>query len=232
LLDIGHYDELSAHYGVPVVIDAAASLGTLDHNGLGFATGCRHMTVFSLHATKLFAMTEGGLIYSADPDMVDIVRMMSNFGFQDSRMAMMPGLNGKMDEITALMGLRKLGEIDHCAGHRWQMAHAYSNALPGLTRQYFDGERQAFVFMPMLLPNATAVRRQSILDHLANVGVHARTYFSPHLAEHPFFQKNSIAGDLTVTDEIASRIICLPMSDALTIEHVRIVSDALHEVCA
>ncbi len=65
-IDLERYGWLSEKYGVGVVIDAAASLGTVDMAGRGFATGSRFAVVFSMHATKAFATAEGGLVYSAD----------------------------------------------------------------------------------------------------------------------------------------------------------------------
>ncbi|WP_204316194.1 DegT/DnrJ/EryC1/StrS family aminotransferase, partial [Serratia marcescens] len=61
-IDLARYARLSEQHDIGVVVDAAASLGSLDAAGRGFGTGARFASVFSMHATKTFATAEGGLI--------------------------------------------------------------------------------------------------------------------------------------------------------------------------
>ena len=65
-IDLDRYAWLQRRYDVGVVIDAAASLGTIDEAGRGFGTGAPFAFVYSMHATKTFAVAEGGLIHSGD----------------------------------------------------------------------------------------------------------------------------------------------------------------------
>ena len=104
-IDLAWYERLQQAYGVPVVVDAAASLGTLSANGEGFGTGFSGSVIYSMHATKSFATGEGGLIYSADAQRIATLRAMTNFGFGEPRNATMMGLNGKMSEVAALLGV-------------------------------------------------------------------------------------------------------------------------------
>ena len=101
---------------MPVVVDAAASLGTFDAHGRGFGSGFAGSVVFSMHATKSFAVGEAGLIYSADPDRIARLRAMSSFGFGEPRTATMPGLNGKLSEVSALLGRLRLADYDGITG--------------------------------------------------------------------------------------------------------------------
>ena len=80
-IDIDRYNRLSERYGVPVVVDAAASLGSQNDSGLGSGAGSRHPFVYSMHVTKTFSTSEGGLIYSADELLIRQLRTMANFGF-------------------------------------------------------------------------------------------------------------------------------------------------------
>ena len=86
-LDLDRYDWLARRYDAALVVDAAASLGSLDMAGRGFGTGCRGAVVYSMHATKTFATGEGGLIHSGDVKLVDALRAMANFGFESGRSA-------------------------------------------------------------------------------------------------------------------------------------------------
>ncbi len=229
-LDMDRYDRISERHDVPVVVDAAASLGSLDALGRGFGTGSRHSVVFSMHATKTFAVAEGGVIYNADPDALAAIRAMGNFGFTEPRMARLPGLNSKLGEVTALQALAKLAEFPSVVTHRIALAEQYVRSLPGWTFQKMVGQRHAHQFMPMLIPASYPGTRAAFLDELRHHGVGAATYFSPHLIEQPYFRDTCVAGDLQTTERISSRIVALPMSDALTCEHVTLICDLLREL--
>jgi dTDP-4-amino-4,6-dideoxygalactose transaminase len=229
-LDLGHYDRLSQRHGVPVVLDAAASLGSLDAAGQGFGHGCRHAVVYSMHATKTFATAEAGLIYSACPERLARLRAMGNFGFAAPRIASLPGLNAKLSEVHALLALARLDGFEAIVERRATLAAAYRALLPGWGMQRPTGRRLAFQFMPVLLPEALAGARPALLARLAARGIGAAHYFSPHLAEQPYILTNSVVDDLTVTDRLSRRALSLPMADAMTEAEVAEVCDALlHE---
>jgi dTDP-4-amino-4,6-dideoxygalactose transaminase len=231
-IDLARYDQLSRRHNVPVVIDAAASLGSQNREGNGFGAGFGQPVVFSMHATKAFATLEGGLIYCADKAVIARLRAMANFGFHEPRTASLPGLNAKMSEVAALLGLAKLDEFDAVIERREAAAARYRANLNECVFQRLTGRRTAHTFMPLLLPESRAGRRSEIVRALADRGIGAGTYFSPHLAEHPYFEKNSAKGDLTVTEDIARRILVLPLSDTIAMEEVDEVCRVLMAVSA
>ncbi len=225
--DVARYDRIADRYGVPIVIDAAASLGTLNNDGSAAGAGSRHAVVYSMHVTKTFSTSEGGLIYSTDRELVRTLRTMGNFGFGEPRMATMPGLNSKLSEVAALLALQKLSGFDDVAQHRAMLAEVYRAELAGWTFQEMQGRRHAYQFMPVLLPEG--MKRVDVMARLAEHGVGAGHYFSPHLAEQPYFQKYGINCDLRVTDRIAARILSLPMSDVMTPAEVYTVCAVLRD---
>jgi dTDP-4-amino-4,6-dideoxygalactose transaminase len=230
-LDLDRYQSLADHHHAAVVVDAASSLGSVDADGRNFGTGSRLVFVYSMHATKTFAVGEGGLIYSADQDAIRIFRDMANFGFASGRSATMPGLNAKMSEVTALLARAKLRDITAIIAHRHTLTAAYRAALPGFGFQKTLMRQQAWQFMPVLLPPRLASSRPVIMARLARQGIGSGAYFSPHLAQQPYFKANCLAGDLRVTENIAGRILALPMSDLMTLEEVGIVCAALRQAC-
>ena len=151
-IDLERYGWLSEKYGVGVVIDAAASLGTVDMAGRGFATGSRFAVVFSMHATKAFATAEGGLVYSADAQRIAALRRMANFGFGSERSAESAGLNAKLPEVLGLLAAAKLEGFESVSAHRAELYDAYLRGLPDFTFQRVTARRQAAQFMPVLLP--------------------------------------------------------------------------------
>lgn len=226
-IDLERYARLTAQLGVPVVVDAAASLGTSDTRGLGFGSGFGGSVVFSMHATKSFAVGEGGLIYSADPDRIARLRVMSNFGFGETRTATMAGLNAKLSEVGALLGRLRLADYDRILARRAALLHRYRDALPELDFQLKAPGMQAHPFVAALLPSELSGRRAAIRTELADRGIVTGTYFSPHLLEQPYFQKVCVAGPMPICDDVSARAISLPLFDTMTHREVDQVAECL-----
>ena len=231
-IDLDRYEWLQQRYNVGVVIDAAASLGTLGADGLGFGAKAPFAVVFSMHATKTFAVAEGGLVHSGNTALIETIRSMANFGFEGSRSAAMPGINAKLPELLALAARLKLAEFDAIAANRAAIEAAYRDALGDFQLQRAYGTRRAMQFMPVLLPEPLARQRRDLIAALAEKGVQAGQYFSPHLAEQPFFKASAIIDPTPVADRVAARVISLPITDAMTPADAVEIATRLKAVCA
>ena len=229
-LDLDRYRRQAARIGAGLVIDAAGSLGTVDSHGDAFGKGSPDAVVFSMHVTKVFATAEGGLVYVADGDRLRRLRAMANFGFANDRRAEMAGLNGKLPEVLALLGLSRLRVLDQVADHRAALAGLYRREFGALTTQQVIGVRIAYQFMPVALAGSLAASRDEVVSALADTGIGARTYFSPHLWEQPYFASVCAAVELPNTDDLARRILSLPLSDRMSEEQVEHVCRALWSI--
>jgi dTDP-4-amino-4,6-dideoxygalactose transaminase len=229
-IDLERYQRITSQLGVPVVVDGAASLGTFDAQGHGFGSGFAGSVVYSMHATKSFAVGEAGLIYSADKDRIARLRTMSSFGFGEPRTATMAGLNGKLSEVTALLGRLRLRDYDSITQYRAALAHRYRTMLPELEFQTQAPGIQAYQFVPALLPRELSGRKAAIREELASRGIATGAYFSPHLMEQPYFQKTAVAGPLPVSDDVSARMISLPLFDTMTNQEVSKVVEELRSV--
>lgn len=232
--DIGldRYEALSRRYGVPVVVDAAASLGTVAHDGFGFGTGFSGAVVFSMHATKSFSTGEGGIVYSGDARVATAVRTICNFGFGQPRTATMAGINAKLSEVGALLGEMRLDDYEDVVERRGELVEFYREELPAMSFQKAGRGRQAHQFASALLPRQMARHRGAIQAALAVRGIGTAAYFSPHLAQQDYFQKNAVSGDLFVCDDIASRVLSMPLFDGMTTADARHVATAIREELA
>jgi dTDP-4-amino-4,6-dideoxygalactose transaminase len=231
-LDLSAYAALSSRYDVPVVVDAAASLGSIDRDGRQFGTACPFPTIYSMHVTKTFSAGEAGLVYSNDAETIAELRCMANFGFGQPRSATMLGLNGKLTEVAALLCREKLSDIDAIVERRCRLADVYRREIPALTFQAMRGPRHAYQFISALLPKDDPRATSDIVAQLAALGVTARTYFSPHLAVQPFFRQNSTFFDLPVTEAVAEKIVSLPLYDDMTAQDVATISERLRAILA
>ena len=233
-IDLERYENFSRRFNVGVVIDAASSLGTQDEQGDGFGAASRFAAVFSMHATKAFAVAEGGLIHSSDAALIKRLRAMANFGFESGRSAIFPGLNAKLPEVLALMARARLANLDAVCLHRSMLEARYRSMLSSCELQKVRGRRRAMQFMPALLPDIVAACRPDIIAAMDAEGVGAGCYFSPHLGEQPWLRSHAVVDRTPVADQVAVRILSLPLTDRMTIDDVdrvvETVTDAIRKV--
>ena len=230
-LDLPRYLALADRYSVPIVVDAAASLGSIDADGKAFGSGFPWPVVFSMHATKSFSVGEGGIIYSDDPQQISRLRSMGSFGFEQTRSATMLGLNSKLTEVAALTGLLQIQEFAGVVQRRAALASLYAIQLENaFDSQRLSGQHKACAFQSILLPRHLAPSRRVLIEKLQSMGIGAATYFSPHLAQQPYIQKRAVYGSLAVTEDIASRVLTLPLFDGMTSQQVTLVVACLRHV--
>uniref|UniRef100_UPI0035CC61A2 DegT/DnrJ/EryC1/StrS family aminotransferase n=1 Tax=uncultured Sphingomonas sp. TaxID=158754 RepID=UPI0035CC61A2 len=231
-IDLDRYAWLQREHNVGVVIDAAASLGTIDDSGAGFGTDAPFAVVYSMHATKTFAVAEGGLLHSGDTALITRLRAMANFGFEAGRSATLPGINAKLPEVIAVMARAKLAEIDSVCDHRAALEAAYRADLHGVAFQRAQGQRRASQFMPLLLPEPLAPRRDAIAAALDAEGIGSGRYFSPHLGEQPLFQRTATILPTPNADAVSARALSLPVTDAMNVADVGVIAAAFNRILA
>ncbi len=231
-IDLDRYRYYQERYGVGVVIDAASSLGARDDTGEGFGADAPFAVVHSLHATKTFAVAEGGLIHSGDAALIATLRAMTNFGFESGRSATLPGINCKLPEVLAVMAREKLRGIEQVCDRRARLEAVYRAELAGFGLQRVAGTRRAIQFMPVLVPTHLAERRDAIAACLEEEGVGCGRYFSPHLGEQPWFRRIARLEPTPVADAVAGRVLSLPITDAMDEADARRAADAFRRACA
>ncbi|MDF2958855.1 MAG: aminotransferase, degt/dnrj/eryc1/strs family protein [Paenibacillus sp.] len=217
--------------GIPVVIDAAASIGSrADHH---FGHGFTGTVIFSFHATKGFGIGEGGLIYSFNHEVISKLRQASNFGFNEDRESRQVGLNGKLSEYAAAIGLATLNAFQDKKSKREQVFDWYLEQIEhsrllssGWRLQEVRG-KVAHSFFSLLCPETSS--SIDFVQKLASYGVQTRTYFSPCCHQQAQFRSYPQTS-LTVTEQVGRRIINLPLWEDMNQGHVRRILQVLtHE---
>lgn len=210
------WDTLARETGLPVLIDAAAALGTQ-------AVGtCAHWA-FSLHATKPLGIGEGGLFVSHDRAVIETVRRLANFGFEGYVVHSKDGTNAKLSEYAAAVGLAQLERWPRLRERRRAVYDEYRRGLeaPGrVGMQSNTGEPPATfcVCLPQLaVPIAAA---------LAQAGIETRRWYLPPLTGHPAFRGAHRLGPggcdgLPTTDDLAVHLLGLPFHTRMTVDDVR-----------
>lgn len=230
-LDLYWYEEIKRKLKIPVVIDAAASLGSREKDGRHFGVSSSMPVVYSMHATKSFATSEGGVIYCSNKDAIKKMRSMGNFGFDHNRVVQMAGLNSKISEVGALLALEKLHNFDLVLEKRELVAGYYQKYLSkfGAQFQVLTGAKHAFQFMPVFFPSLTLEKRNSLIGQLYSKGIELKTYFSPTLHQQEYFRKEEQPA-LAVTEALSNSIMSFPIYDSMVEQDVAEIANALEQL--
>lgn len=207
---IDEWETFAAERGVPLIIDSAAGFGSLypDGTNVGTRGDCE---IFSFHATKPFAIGEGGAVVTRDVRLAEVLRSFSNFGFEAADGAVRAGLNGKLQEINAAIGVRQLLTIDDVIRERRQVLQRYGEIF-----SYADAgeivrnaDKSSVCFAPVILRDAES--RDPLLSGLRAAGIEARVYYAPPVHRHASFEHDLCTGRLELTEAVSTRILCLPV---------------------
>lgn len=213
-------------YGVPLVIDSAAGFGAVDDGGTPL--GCGGVPeVFSFHATKPFSVGEGGVVVCPDEESAHRIRSLTNFGFdRDQLISGAVGLNAKMSELTAAVGLAMLDRYDQALWERRELAARYERGLDGSHYSFQVGaESGTWQSVNLQAPDpATTAEFRSLA--MAS-SIEFRALFSTPLHRHPAFSGYLQSGDLRSTERLAARALSLPMANDLPADAVDRVIEVL-----
>jgi dTDP-4-amino-4,6-dideoxygalactose transaminase len=214
---------------IPVVYDAAHAFGaSVAGRRVG---GFGDAEVFSLAVTKILVSVEGGLVTSARPEVIERIRHMRNYGIQSNYNASMPGMNGKMSEFHAIVGLYNLGRIDELMAARQERARYYRRAVEAVSgfrvTSWPEEAVHTFKDFTVYAPSGWGQRqRDAGMAWLAEHGVETRAYFFPPVHEQSYF-KPFADRPLPKTEAYARRVITLPFYTSIATEEMDYVADQL-----
>jgi dTDP-4-amino-4,6-dideoxygalactose transaminase len=221
------WEQACSRAEVPLIVDSAAGFGSRDERdrplgGQGVAE------VFSFHATKPLATGEGGAVFTADQTLSERIARQTKFGLDAERaLTDQPGLNAKMSEIHAATALAALDHFDALLEARARRSAAIRIGLGEHDFSFQLGcETSAWQFVPTLAANETV--RQDILRSANLARVQLRTYHEPLHAVTALSRYDAF-GDLPVTNDLASRMLSLPLAVDLTDEEISRIRTLLTE---
>jgi dTDP-4-amino-4,6-dideoxygalactose transaminase len=226
--------EVARAAGARLFFDAAHAFGS-EHNGRRVG-GFGDAEIFSLSPTKVLVASEGGIIATDDEALAEQCRIGRDYGNPGDYDCRFVGLNARMSEVHAAIGLGSLTGLNERIGRRNALAGLYREALgvfPGISfPKVPEGDRSTYKdFTMMVDPDGFGLDAPGLQRALAAEGIESRRYYSPPVhameAYRYLVQGN---GDLTVTDSAASRVITLPMWTAMTDRHVARVADAVARI--
>ena len=221
------WEDAARAAGVPLIVDSAAGFGaTGDDGALLGRQG--DVEVFSFHATKPFAIGEGGLVTTTDDELARRMLRLTNFGFESGVVDGDVGLNAKLPEWSAATALAVLDGYDDVLAHRRACARRMLDGLEVHGYQHQSGtEGAAWQFVPVLAPSAAV--RAAALETARRNDIEVRTYFSVPLHRMPAFASVPSVGGLRCTDDLAERALSLPMANDLSRDDMDAIVASLAE---
>lgn len=218
--DITNLQNLASKYHLKIFYDAAHAFScSRNREWVGNFGECE---VFSFHATKFINCLEGGAIVTNNDDLAEKVRQMINFGFTDYDCASGLGTNGKMNEISAAMGITNLEALPKIIGKNRENYEIYKKFLRGVEGisliAHNEEERNNYQYVVVEVDSDLPLgTRDHIVKSLHANGIIARRYFWPgcHRMEPYRSRQPQTETLLPHTEEIAGRVIVLPTGQAV-----------------
>lgn len=215
--DYAALEEIGRRRGLKVLIDSAASFGT--RVGGQLTGGFADAQMFSFHATKGFNTMEGGALCSNDPTLMEKAKAIRNFGQADGDCTV-AGLNGKMMEICALIGLEQLTSFESMVAVRRRAASRMAQRLaeiPGVFAPFDPpGQEPIWLYLPVLIdPVLFGASRDQVAEMLSAENVRVRKYYSPPCHELSVYCGPTLE-KLPVAERIARTVVALPVYNDMT----------------
>jgi len=213
--DVERIQSIADTYGLKVIFDAAHAFG-VKYKGESLLN-YGDLSVLSFHATKVFNTFEGGAIVCPDAKTKQRIDYLKNFGFADEVTVMAPGINGKMNEFQASLGLLQLKYIDQVIENRHKIDAIYREKLsniPGITcLAEPNNTLRNYTYFPIMVGSGYSLTRDDLYQKLKDNNILGRRYFYPLISNMPMYRGLPSASEtnLHVAGLIAEQVICLPI---------------------
>jgi len=212
--DIAELQDIAEKHGVKLIFDAAHGFGALyQGRPLGSQGDAQ---VFSLSPTKLLITGEGGVVATMDDELARMIRMGREYGNDGNYDTVFPGLNARMPEFNALLGLHSLENLEHAAESRNETAALFHEALgriPGIGFQEVrNGDRNSYrEFSITIDADSFGLTRDELAVALAAENVDSRKYYEPPAHRQTAYLGYFDGRALTNTDWLSTHSLSLPM---------------------
>ncbi|MDO6709117.1 DegT/DnrJ/EryC1/StrS family aminotransferase [Aliiglaciecola sp. 2_MG-2023] len=213
--EVSGLKKLSKRHGIPLVYDAAHAFGVECNGQSVFQFG--DMSVASFHATKTFNTFEGGAVACHSAVLRDKLINFANFGFQNETTISSLGLNAKMSEFNAALGLVQLKHIDNMFLGRKTIANYYVKELSSLKGVFIPTEpvdtQVNYSYFPIFVQQDAKTDRDTLYSFLREHGFMVRRYFYPLTCDFGIreIEETALRHDLSQSTKCAEEVLCLPI---------------------
>ena len=217
--DVISIDKIAKKHNLKVIYDAAHAFGVKVNGKSVFEYG--DISTCSTHATKLFHTCEGGFVVTNNKALLKKMAYMRNFGHDGPEAFQGLGINGKNSEFHAAMGLSNMKYIEAIHEKRKSLTERYNENLKHvnvISPSWHKKANNNYAYHPVIFENEQILLK--VIKVLNNQEIFGRRYFYPSLAKILPYTEDQ---NFKVTEDIASRVFCLPLYYDLSVEEVDLI---------
>ncbi len=221
--DIEAIDTIAKKHNLKVIYDAAHAVGVNYKGKSIFEYG--DISTTSFHATKMLNTAEGGACFAVDSELHEKLKRLRFFGFDDCKNVVDDGTNAKMTEVHAAIGIANLHYLQAALDDRKEKYILYKDLLSQSSDLKFQkiNEDCNYSYFPVIFPTETTL--ELVEKKLNAKGIYPRRYFYPSVNTFTYILPYV---EMPVSEDIAKRILCLPLYYDLTKKDIeRIASEIL-----
>jgi len=218
---VERFQEIADTYGLKLIYDAAHAFG-VKYKGQSVCN-FGDLSILSFHATKVFNTMEGGAIICHDIAVKKRIDYLKNFGFADETTIVAPGINSKMNEMQAALGLLQLKHFDENIRQRKLISDIYCSELQNVKGISFLPEEQNtisnFAYFPIFVDEKEyGETRDHLYERMKQNNIYGRRYFYPLISNFSMYRELPSAkpSNLPVAKKVAEQVICLPIYPGLS----------------
>ncbi len=229
--------EIADTYGLKVIYDACHTFGVTIKGipVLNFGD----LSVMSFHATKVYNTFEGGAIVCHDEATKKQIDNLKNFGFINETTVVTPGINAKMNEIQAAMGLLQLKYIDSLIEKRRKIVEQYRELLNNIDGLSYIVDipdvKHSYSYFPVFINKEKYGKtRNEVYEELKSFNIYGRRYFYPLISQFPTYRglNSALPGKMPVAERVTEEVICLPLYSNLEFDNSITICNLLNSLRA
>lgn len=233
--DLERIQEIADRHGLKVLYDAAHAFG-VEVVGCGIGN-YGDISMISFHATKIFHTVEGGALTFKDQNLKQTFNTLKNFGIKNEEEVVNAGMNGKMNEIQAVIGLLVLDLLEDEIIKRKRLTNIYRGRLKDVEGIFYHDDQPRIKhnyssFTIRIDEKQFGRSRDYVYDHFKEYNVYARKYYSQLCSEYPHYRglPSARSSNLPIATHISKQVLTLPLYGRLTLDDVEKICDILIEI--
>ena len=224
--------EIADNYGLKVIYDACHAFGVKINGDSVLNFG--DLSILSFHATKVFTTFEGGAIVCHDETTKRRIDFLKNFGFANETTVVGPGINAKMNEFQAALGVLQLKHVDKAISERKRIVELYRSELDSLNgisyMQDIDGVSHNYPYFPIFINEENfGITRDQVYEKLKEYNIYTRRYFYPLISQFPTYRGLESASEknLPIALKTSEKVLCLPVYSNLTFDETKRIANLI-----
>lgn len=227
--DVRELAKIAAQHNIKLIYDAAHAFAVEYQNKSLLSFG--DISTLSFHATKTFHTIEGGAIIAKDNKIFEKLKLLRDFGIQSEEKIVLPGINAKMNEFQAAMGLCNLKHLKKNNKRREKIYKRYKKNLLKTKRIRFQSlnvSKYNYSYMPVCFKNKKT--RDNVYKKLLESNIKARKYFYPLTSDFEFNKREKLTEKFGLHNAkfVSDRILCLPIYPSLKKDDVDKISNIIN----